>query len=204
MMAANRVSLERARRNREDFEREALPQIDLLYRYALRFANDSSQAEDWVQDAFLKAYRGWHSYRQGTNIRAWLLTILRNTIVSQARRTRRVESVDFADAERYSLYEQLQETDPEGRFFDTLISNKVVDAVARLPAKLREAVVLSDVEGLSYAEVADALRVPVGTVKSRLFRGRRALQAELYEYAVRSGGISGNGGGTASLSREGA
>lgn len=192
-MVVERARVNRARRKREEFEREALPQIDLLYRYALRFANDSSQAEDWVQDAFLKAYRGWHSYELGTNIRAWLLTILRNTIVSQRRRTRRLESVDFSDAERYSLYEQLQETDPEGRFFEEMVSDKVINAVAHLPEKLREAVVLSDVEGLSYAEVAEVLRVPVGTVKSRLFRGRRVLQAELYEYAVETGGISGNG-----------
>lgn len=186
--------VQRARLNRDErerFEREALPHIDRLYGYALRFADDRSQAEDWVQDAYLKAFRGWHSYRPGTNIRAWLLTILRNTIISDRRRKRRVEPVDFADAERYSLYEQLRETDPEGDFFDGLVSNHVVEALARLPEKLREAVVLSDLEGLSYAEVAEVLGVPVGTVKSRLFRGRRVLQAELYDYFTRIGGVAG-------------
>jgi RNA polymerase sigma-70 factor (ECF subfamily) len=187
--------VQRARLNRserEQFEREALPHIDRLYGYALRFADDRSQAEDWVQEAYLKAFRGWHSYQPGTNIRAWLLTILRNTIISDRRRKRRVEPVDFAEAERFSLYEQLRETDPEGEFFDGLVSNHVVDALARLPEKLREVVVLSDLEGLSYAEVAEVLGVPLGTVKSRLFRGRRVLQAELYDYGVRTGSISGD------------
>ena len=189
-MIVQRARLSRSERAR--FEREALPHIDRLYGYALRFADDRSQAEDWVQDAYLKAYRGWHSYRQGTNIRAWLLTILRNTIISDRRRKRRVEPVDFAEAERFSLYEQLRETDPEGDIFDGFVSNHVVEALARLPEKLREAVVLSDLEGLSYAEVAEVLGVPVGTVKSRLFRGRRVLQAELYDYVVRTGAVARN------------
>lgn len=191
-MIIERAKLERGQNKREQFEREALPQIDLLYRYALRFADDSSQAEDWVQDAFLKAYRGWHTYRPGTNIRAWLLTILRNTIISHRRRTRRVEPVDFADVERYSLYERFQESDPEGRFFSSFVSGAVVRALAKLPDKLREVVVLSDMEGLSYAEAAEVLGIPLGTVKSRLFRGRRVLQAELYEYVARTGELSGS------------
>jgi len=192
-MAVARPHLHGARRRREEFEREALPQIDRLYGYAVRFADDYSQAEDWVQETFLKAFRGWHSYQPGTNIRAWLLTILRNTIISHRRRTRRVEPVDPADIERYSVYEQLQETAPEGRFFDALVSDHVVDALRRLPEKFREAVVLSDMEGLSYAEAAEVLGVPVGTVKSRLFRGRRILQAQLCEYFIQNEGISGNG-----------
>jgi RNA polymerase sigma-70 factor (ECF subfamily) len=191
-MVIERARLDRTQSKREQFEREALPQIDLLYSYACRFAGDPNQAEDWVQEAYLKAYRGWESYRPGTNIRAWLLTILRNTIISDRRRARRVERVDFAVAERHTLYEQLQETDPEGRFFDGLVSDVVVDALARLPEKFREVVLLSDLEGLSYAETAEVLGVPVGTVKSRLFRGRRILQAELHEYVKRNGGVSGN------------
>lgn len=191
-MIIERAKLDRASDKREQFELEALPQIDILYRYALRFADDASQAEDWVQDAFLKAYRGWHSYRPGSNIRAWLLTILRNTIISHQRRTRRVEPVDFAEVERYSLYERFHENDPEGRFFNGFMSDAVVRALASLPEKLREVVVLSDIEGLSYAEAADVLGIPVGTVKSRLFRGRRALQVELYDYAVQTGDMSGD------------
>jgi RNA polymerase sigma-70 factor (ECF subfamily) len=193
MMIIDRARLDRAHCKREQFEQEALPQLDRLYSYAVQFADDRSQAEDWVQDAFLKAYRGWHTYRPGSNIRAWLLTILRNTIISHRRRTRRLEPVDFTNAERYSFYEQLQEADPEGRFLAGLVSDQVVAALTRLPEKQREAVVLSDMEGLSYAETAEVLEVPVGTVKSRLFRGRRTLQAELYEYAALTLGNSGKG-----------
>lgn len=194
-MIIERTQLERGQNKREQFEREALPQIDMLYRYALRFADDTSQAEDWVQDAFLKAYRGWHTYRPGTNIRAWLLTILRNTIISHQRRARRVEPVDLADVEHYSLYERFQESNPEGRFFHGFVSGAVVRALGNLPEKLREVVVLSDMEGLSYAEAAEVLGIPVGTVKSRLFRGRRVLQAELYEYVTQTGEMFGSAKG---------
>lgn len=193
MMIFERAKLDRAHYRREQCEREALPQIDRLYSYAIRFADDRSQAEDWVQDAFLKAYRSWHTYRPGSNIRAWLLTILRNTIISHRRTTRRLQPVDFSNAERYSFYEQLQETDPEGRFLDGLVSDHVVAALARLTERQREAIVLSDMEGHSYTETAEVLEVPVGTVKSRLFRGQQALRVELHEYAALTLGNSGNG-----------
>jgi RNA polymerase sigma-70 factor (ECF subfamily) len=173
---------------RRAFEREALPHLDSLYRVALRLARDPTRAEDLVQETVLKAYRSWHQYREGTNARAWLLTILRHTFINQYRRDRhRGPQVDIAEIEPYTIFREVQETDPEGRFFDQIVDEEILAAIDALPDEFREAVVLSDLEGLTYAEVAEATGVPVGTVKSRLYRGRQALQKQLYDYAVENG-----------------
>lgn len=198
--------IDRARPKRAEFEREALEHIDALYRFARGFTRDASQAEDWVQETLLKAYRSWYTYRRGTNVQAWLFTILRNTVYSHHRRSRRRQPIDFDELESYSVFDELSDGDPEGRFFRELVSVDVIDALRRLPAKYREAVLLADVEDLSYLEVADMTGVPIGTVKSRIARGRRLLQRELYGYAVEMGylrprpsprtpaGCTGNGG----------
>ena len=172
---------------RRQFEEEALPHLDSLYRVARGLAGDSARAEDGVQETLLKAYRSWHLYQRGTNIRAWLFTILRNTLLREHRRNRRMETVDFAELERTSVFEQVQETDPEGRFFQELVDPEVLRAIRDLPGEFREALLLSDVEGLSQKEVAEVTGVPVGTVKSRLYRARRVLQGRLYGYAVEMG-----------------
>ncbi len=176
-------------RKRHEFEREALPHLDRLYSYARGYASDDNQAEDWVQDAMLKAYRSWNTYSTGTNSRAWLLTILRNTIYSHFRRDRRRQPTDFQEIEGHSVFDELQETDPEGRLFEAMVDVEVVDAISRLANPFREAVLLSDVEDLSYAEIADVTGVPIGTVRSRIHRGRKVLQRALYDYALEMGYI---------------
>jgi RNA polymerase sigma-70 factor (ECF subfamily) len=164
------------------FDAEALPHLDALYRVALRLTGDPSQAEDLVQDTMLKAYRAWRQYRPGTNAKGWLLTILRNTFINDYRR-RKLEPVatDLEAIEPHAIYRAVEDVDPEGAFFSKIVDEKV------LPAEFREVLVLSDMEGLRYGEIAEALKVPVGTVKSRLFRARRLLQKSLYEYAVETG-----------------
>jgi RNA polymerase sigma-70 factor (ECF subfamily) len=157
------------------FDAEALPHLDALYRVALRLTGDPTQAEDLVQDTMLKAYRAWHQYRPGTNAKGWLLTILRNTFINDYRR-RKLEPVAT-----------VEDVDPEGAFFSKIVDEKVLEAIDALPPDFREVLVLSDMEGLRYGEIAEALKVPVGTVKSRLFRARRLLQASLYQYAVETG-----------------
>ena len=123
-----------------------------------------------------------------TNCRAWLVTILRNTFINQFRRAkRRPQPVEFESVEEVSVFDAVQERDPEGGFFRYIVDEEVVRAVQELPEEFRLPVVLSDIEGLSYAEIAESLGLPVGTVKSRLFRGRRRLQRRLYEYAVEMG-----------------
>lgn len=172
------------------FEAEALPHLDSLYRMALRLSGDSTQAEDLVQETMLKAYRAWNQFRPGTNARAWLLTILRNTFINEYRRRRREPiPVDLEAVEPYAIYRDVEQTDPEGAFFSQIVDARVLEAIDRLPTEFREVLALSDMESLSYAEIAEALDIPVGTVKSRLFRARRQLQKELYEHAVEQGYI---------------
>jgi RNA polymerase sigma-70 factor (ECF subfamily) len=173
------------------FDDEALPHLDALYRVALRLTGDAARAEDLVQDTMLKAYRSWRQYRPGTNAKGWLLTILRNTFINDYRR-RKLEPVamDLEAVEPRAIYRDIETADPEGAFFSQIVDEKVLQAVDALPTEFREVLVLSDMEGLHYAEIAETLQVPVGTVKSRLFRARRLLQAALYEHAVEMGYIT--------------
>ncbi|MBA2459988.1 MAG: sigma-70 family RNA polymerase sigma factor [Gemmatimonadales bacterium] len=172
------------------FDDEALPHLDALYRVALRLTMDPTQAEDLVQDTMLKAYRSWRQYRPGTNAKGWLLTILRNTFINDYRR-RKLEPIamDLEAAEPHAILRQIADSDPEGNFFAQIVDQRVLEAIDALPTEFREVLVLSDMEGLSYAEIAEALQVPVGTVKSRLFRARRQLQGALYAHAVEMGYI---------------
>ena len=180
-----------AERKRREFESEALPYLDALYGLALRLSGDPVLAEDLVQETLYKAYRSWARYEPGTNIRAWLFTILRNTFISDYRqRSRQIDSIDLTDVESYTIFEDLQEVDPAGRFFEWMVDEEVAQAVAELPYDFREALLLSDVEGLRYQEVAEVIGVPIGTVKSRLHRARRVLQRKLYSYAVEMGYIA--------------
>ena len=178
---------------RASFEREALVHLDSLYRVALRLTGNSAEADDLVQETMLKAYRSWHQFQQGTNAKGWLLTILRHAFINEyRRRTRHPETVDVDAIEPFSVFEDVQDDDPQGSFFDRIVDDEVLKAIDQLPEQFREAVVLSDVEGLSYEEIARILVVPVGTVKSRLFRARRQLQHKLYDYAVGMGYIKGS------------
>jgi RNA polymerase sigma-70 factor (ECF subfamily) len=172
------------------FDEEALPHLDALYRVALRLTADATQAEDLVQDTMLKAFRSWHQYRPGTNAKGWLLTILRNTFINDYRRRKHEPvAMDLEAVEPRALDRAIEEVDPEGSFFAKIVDAKVLEAIDALPTEFREVLVLSDVEGMRYAEIADALQIPVGTVKSRLFRARRQLQADLYSHAVEMGYI---------------
>ena len=176
-----------ADRKRRAFETEALPHLDAVYRVSLRLCADPSQAEDLTQETMLKAYRSWHQYRQGTNAKAWLLTILRHTFINQYRRERkRAADIDVSEVEHFTVLAGA-DTDPEGDYYRQIVDDEVVRAIDQLPEDFRETLVLSDIEGLSYQEIADVTEVPVGTVKSRLFRARQALQARLRAYAVEMG-----------------
>jgi RNA polymerase sigma-70 factor (ECF subfamily) len=161
-----------------------------MYRVALRLIGNAADAEDLVQEAMLRAYRSWEQYTPGTNARGWLLTILRNLFINEyRRRTRHPETVDVDTIEPYAVFPEIQDEDPQATFFDRIVDDEVLRAMDELPQVFREVVMLSDVESLSYEEIAKVLDVPVGTVKSRLFRGRRLLQTRLYEYAVSMGYI---------------
>ena len=175
---------------RRTFELEALPHLDAVYRLALRLAGQESQADDLTQETMLKAYRSWHQYKKGTNVRAWLLTILRHTFINEYRKSKRTgPTVDINEIEGFSVFHDLQETDPEGHFFSKIVDDEVIRAIDSLPEEFRETLVLSDMEQLTYTEIAEVTGVPIGTVKSRLFRARQALQQVLYNYALEMGYI---------------
>ena len=177
---------------RASFEREALVHLDTLYRVALRLTRNAAEADDLVQETMLKAYRAWDQFTKGTNAKGWLLTILRHAFINEyRRRARHPETVDVDSIEPFSVFEELQDDDPQGTFFDRIVDDEVLRAIDELPEQFRETVVLSDVEGMSYEEIARILSVPVGTVKSRLFRARHLLQRKLYDYAVGMGYIKG-------------
>jgi len=167
------------------FESEALPHLDTLYRVALRLTGDPAAAEDLVQETMLRALRAWGSFRPGSNARAWLVTILRNQFIN-GWRARRREPVGV-DMDAIPEPPDINDPDPEGRFYRELIDDEVLRAVDDLPEEFRSVLVLSDMEGLPYAEIAGALAIPVGTVKSRLFRARRILQGRLRRYAESTG-----------------
>ncbi|TFG66883.1 MAG: sigma-70 family RNA polymerase sigma factor [Gemmatimonadales bacterium] len=179
----------RSDRIRVEFEREAIPHLDALYGLALRLTGgDQSRSEDLVQDAILKAYRSWDRFETGTNCRAWLMTILRNTFINEFRRVKsRPTDVEFEEVADRLPADTLFEADPEGQVFERIIDDQVIAAIEELPDDFRISIVLSDIEGLAYQEIADLLEIPIGTVKSRLFRARKRLQVRLYEYAVEMG-----------------
>lgn len=184
-------------RKRQEFEDEALEHLEVLYGQGRRLTGgDEARAEDLVQKTMLKAWRSWDTYDVGTNCKAWLMTILRNTFINEFRKKKsRPEPVDYDDVEKRPVWSQLKEEDPEGESFDSIVDDEVVRAIERLPDEFRIAVVLSDVQGMSYEEIAEQLEVPLGTVKSRLYRARQRLQRQLYEYARSMGYLSGENDG---------
>ena len=172
---------------RAQFEAEALVHLDALYSFALKLSRARDEAEDLVSDTLLRAFERWEQYHLGTNIRAWLFTILYHVFVSRKRRIDAREVQPSEEYEGWSLFEAVGEVDPEGRFYDSFLDDEITRAIDALPDEYRSAVVLSDIHELRYAEIARILRVPEGTVKSRLFRGRRILQKKLVGYAVEMG-----------------
>jgi RNA polymerase sigma-70 factor (ECF subfamily) len=173
---------------REAFDQEILPHLDLLYRVGLRYTREPARAEDLVQDTLLKAYRSWDRFQPGTSARAWLLAIMRNTFINLYRREKREPiTLDLDKLDFQPVPAEAEESDPEGAFFDKIVDERILRALDTLPLDFREVLVLSDVEGLPYAEIAQALGIPAGTVKSRLFRARKLMQKDLYDHALEMG-----------------
>jgi RNA polymerase sigma-70 factor (ECF subfamily) len=176
-----------------EFEALTLEHMDALYGAALRLTRSARDAEDLVQDTYLKAFRFFDSFEKGTNIKAWLFKIQTNTFINKYRRKVKEREVAETPAEdivrdRFVSSEQFDALkDPESDFFSRLLSDEVLEALDQVPVDFRMVVILADIQGFSYKEIAEIVACPVGTVMSRLFRGRRVLQKALYEYAVREG-----------------
>lgn len=185
---------------RARFEDEAFQHLDALYRTALRMTRNPQDAEDLVQDALVRGFRFYDRYEPGTNFRAWLFKILTNTYINTYRRKRaRPQESSLDDAEEFFLYNQVRSVqgsdgvdEVEHSVLDSLGADAIQTAIDRLPPQFRTTVQLADVEGLSYAEIAEATGVAKGTVMSRLFRGRRQLQKALWEQAQVTGYTEGN------------
>jgi RNA polymerase sigma-70 factor (ECF subfamily) len=170
----------------ERFDREALPLLREIYAAALRLTRNPADAEDLVQEAYLRAYRGFAGFQEGTNIRAWLHRILTNTFINTYRkRQREPQTVSDEEVPDWYLYEKLTgdgaEASAETRVLESLPDEDVQQALASLPERFRLAVLLADVQGFSYKEIAEFLDIPMGTVMSRLHRGRRALEKVLWD-----------------------
>ncbi len=178
-----------------DFERDALQYAKQLYSAAMRMTRNPSDAEDLVQETFLKAYRAYGTFEEGTNLKAWLYRILTNTYINKYRKdSRRPTEVDLGTVEDFYLYRRVGSEESaeaarttEERVLDGLVEADIKAAVEDLPENFRLPVLLADLEGFSYKEIAEILDIPIGTVMSRLHRGRKAMQKSLWEFAVNRG-----------------
>jgi RNA polymerase sigma-70 factor (ECF subfamily) len=182
-----------ARRKRTVFDEEALPHVDALYNYARHLTHNERDAEDLVQDTLVKAFRFFHRYEPGTNCKAWLFRIMTNTFLKKNRRNVRefsyIENVDVEGnqdgltvGERSATYR-----DPERELLSHIVNSQVTDALADLPADFRTVVLLADLQDFTYKEIAEVMDCPVGTVMSRLYRARQALQKKLLDFAMDEG-----------------
>ncbi|MGH2754578.1 MAG: sigma-70 family RNA polymerase sigma factor [Actinomycetota bacterium] len=192
--AQAKLSTEEKRR----FQEEAMPLLDSLYAGALRMTRNPADAEDLVQETMLRGYRAFNRFEPGTNLKAWLFRILTNAYINTYRKKQREpRKVSQDEVEEFDLYRELKDHDPnlsvtpETIVLDSLVDSDILEAIDDLPEQFRMAVVLSDVEGFSYAEMAEIMDVPMGTVMSRLHRGRKALQKRLWDIARDRGIVKG-------------
>lgn len=193
---------------RREFEELTLEHLDPLYSAALRLTKNERDAEDLVQDTFLRAYRFFDKFERGTNIKAWLFKILTNTFINRYRRKVKERTVTEG-AEKVTVQERFVSrrateyaSNPEQFFFDRLLSDDVLRAIDELPIDFRLVVILADLQDFSYNEIAEIVGCPVGTVMSRLYRGRKLLQKKLKDFALGSGFISEEAIELAFLSKE--
>jgi RNA polymerase sigma-70 factor (ECF subfamily) len=174
-------------RDRVRFEEEALGLSDQVYRVARHLANSREEADDLVQETYARAFRSWRSFTPGTNLRAWLLRILTNLNIDRGRRSQRAPQTTALEANDYYLYDKLAEsegTTDEERVVERLSQDDIVSALREVPHDFRDVIVLVDIGDFSYQDAAQILDIPIGTVMSRLHRGRRILKRELAENLV--------------------
>jgi|SRR5699024_10381017 len=175
----------------DDFQEEIVPHLDAMYNFALRLTSDPNDAEDLVQDTIVKAYRFFSSYEKGTNAKAWLFRILKNSYINNYRkRSKQPSQVDYDEIATF--YETIRSdrtdtTDLESQMFRQLVDDDISNALEKLPEDFRTVVLLCDVESFTYEEISNMLDVPIGTIRSRLHRGRNLLKAELLDYAENRG-----------------
>lgn len=175
----------------EEFEKEALPHMDSIYNYALRMTGDEDDADDLVQDTYLKAFRFFDKFEKGTNCKAWLFRILKNSYINDYRKLKKEPNkVDYEDVQNFYENIKSNEVDTvhyEQDVFSNLLDDDVSKAISDLPEDFRNVIILSDIEGFTYEEIADFVDIPLGTVRSRLHRARKMMYTQLFDYAKNKG-----------------
>ncbi len=177
-----------------EFDNIVVPQIEALKSFALKMTNDLDAADDLLQDTLLKAFRFFEKFEKGTNIKAWLFQIMKNSFINNYRKNaKEPNKVDYEDVQNF--YENVKEEDVKTQHyqsdaFNDVLDDEISDALSKLPDDYRTIVFLSDVEGYTYEEIADFIDCPIGTVRSRLHRARKVLYSMLYEYAMDKGLVS--------------
>lgn len=173
------------------FEQEALPHMNALYSFAVRLCRDRDDASDLLQETFLKGYRFFDKFETGTNCKAWLFRILKNTYINQYRKDKKEpDTIEYDTIEEfYDLIrsESTESTDLQKRIFDNLLDDEISIALDSLPESFRTAIILCDLEGMTYDEISEILECPIGTVRSRLHRARNILASKLIKYAKNRG-----------------
>ena len=176
-----------------EFEKEAVPHLDAVYNFALRMTGDEDDADDLVQETYLKAFRFFDKFEKGTNCKAWLFRILKNSFINDYRKTtKEPNKVDYDDIQNF--YENIKADEVETQHYEedafaNLLDDEISKAISELPEDFRTVVILSDIEGFTYEEIADFVDIPVGTVRSRLHRARKMLYVQLFDYAKDKGFI---------------
>lgn len=178
----------------QEFQQEALPHMEVLYNFALRMTNNAADAEDLVQETYLKAYRFWDKYERGTNIRAWMFRILKNSYINRYRRESKApDTVDYDEVKDFYNTIREEGADPndlQETMFGNLLDDDVAQAISDLPDEFRTVLILCDIEGQTYEEIAEFVDIPLGTVRSRLHRARKMLRGRLLEYARKKGYVT--------------
>lgn len=178
-------------KKQQDFNDEILPHLDALYNFALRLTTDPNDAEDLVQDTIVKAFRFFSSYEKGTNAKAWLFRILKNSYINSYRKkSSKPQEIDYDEVATFYetiRAERTETSDLEDKMFRELIDDDITNALDEIPEDFRTVVLLCDVEDFTYEEIANMLDVPIGTIRSRLHRGRNLLKAQLMDYAKKRG-----------------
>ncbi len=174
-----------------EFNEEMIPHLDALYNFGLRLTSDPNDTEDLVQDTIVKAYRFFSSYEKGTNAKAWLFRILKNSYINNYRKkSKKPQEVDYDEVATFYetiRAERTETSDLEDKMFRELIDDDLSRALDNIPEDFRTVVLLCDVEDFTYEEIANMLDVPIGTIRSRLHRGRNLLKAQLMDYATKRG-----------------
>jgi RNA polymerase sigma-70 factor, ECF subfamily len=188
------IAAQALRKRQMEFEADVFPHKNILYNFALRTTGDADDAKDLLQETFMKAFRFWDKFEKGTNVRAWLFRIMKNSYINRYRKEAREPGmVDYDDVENF--YDSIRDestdsNDLQKRMYNNMLSDEVISALQSLPEDFRTAVILCDIEQLTYEEISDFLNCPIGTIRSRLHRGRKMLEEKLHDYAKERGIIT--------------